>query len=107
MFSSSQRCRPPHVNQNVLRNNLFERDFLRHTGNGSAEELFNYLLELNSVIARIPRNIWRLTKRAPHVHGKALANEFFLGMTDVWFYHPSLDGLEDFIVTTEIKLGEK
>mmetsp|Transcript_9689 Transcript_9689/g.22404 ORF Transcript_9689/g.22404 Transcript_9689/m.22404 type:complete len:102 (-) Transcript_9689:226-531(-) len=78
MFKPSERCRPPHLHKDTMRNRLFQ-----HAATAQMEtstELVAAINKLNDELAKLPKSRW-----APRVHralDKATANNCFLGLDD-------------------------
>jgi hypothetical protein len=90
-----QACRPPHVNIDRLRNDLFEAGFAQHAGVSdkrlpSADELMAKLLELNDRLLSEPDSYWlnsistARTPAAVKALDKARLHRFMLGMDNRW-----------------------
>ena len=78
MFKPSERCRPPHVHRDTLRDKLFH-----HAASAdvtSAEALYARVLAVNGRMAARPPMQWPERLRKPLE--KAIAHNFFLGLDD-------------------------
>jgi len=84
MFSSSQRCRPPHLNKELLRNALYASDVVAQRGLTSATELVELMMQANGRLAELPESRWPVKLHDPHKLGKAQRYNMFLGMTQSW-----------------------
>eukprot|EP00978_Attheya_sp_CCMP212_P001914 scaffold3990_cov54-Attheya_sp.AAC.2 len=89
MFKPSQRCRPPHLNMDNLRDAIFAADVLdRHTIK-SQKALVGWLLEQNEKLCKkytakgvaLPSNV------TPKMLEKAIQYNFFLGLESSWLYN--------------------
>jgi hypothetical protein len=89
MFKPSQRCRPPHLNVDNLRDAIFAADVLdRHTIK-SQKALVGWLLEQNEKLCKkytakgvaLPSNV------TPKMLEKAIQYNFFLGLESSWLYN--------------------
>uniref|UniRef100_A0A7S0LP73 Uncharacterized protein n=1 Tax=Coccolithus braarudii TaxID=221442 RepID=A0A7S0LP73_9EUKA len=84
MFKPSERCRPPHLHKDTLRNRLFQHPATMHVEN--ATELVSNVTKINEKLAKLPKAHW-----APRVHRsleKAKANHCYLGLDDYsWLDH--------------------
>lgn len=78
MFRPSERCRPPHIHFDTLRNRLFQHPATESVG--TAAELLKQLQTINAHLAARPRSEWpsRLHKSLE----KAQAHGFWLGLGD-------------------------
>lgn len=78
MFKPSERCRPPHVHRDTLRDKLFH-----HAASAdvtSAEALYARVLAVNGRMAVRPAMQW--PERLHKPLEKAIAHNFFLGLDD-------------------------
>ncbi len=78
MFKPSERCRPPHVHRDTLRNRLFHHAATADVT--SAEALYVRFLAVNGRLAARPATQWPERLRKPLE--KAVAHGFFLGLED-------------------------
>ena len=88
MFKSTSRCKIPHVNPDILRDDLFKSDIIRRQGINSSEELVDHLFKINRNLAS------RYTSRSPEFNkagklfraalNKAIHHDFYLGMERSW-----------------------
>lgn len=101
MFKPSQNCRLPHVNADVLRDDIFQSDVIKSRGFKNANELEEYLLNVNNLLSKWTDEEWYknicglegLEKNIPETKlkkidvalKKAKEFKFFLGMTKSWF----------------------
>jgi len=84
MFKPSERCRPPHIHKDTLRNKLFHHTSIEDVS--SAADLIDGLLIVNKQLQARPSSSWGGRMRKPL--GKALAHDFYLGLEDyaVWLH---------------------
>ena len=78
LFKPSERCKPPHLHLDTLRDRLFHCPALEHVG--SAEELYTRLLALNRRLQARPAASWPERLRKPLE--KATAHGCCLGLED-------------------------
>lgn len=93
MFKPSSRCRPPHLNIDVLRDDLFQSDFVgRARVNGvainSPSDLVDYLIGVNARLGESLKNDDPAShsKYMQNAIKKAIANDFYLGINKTWIY---------------------
>uniref|UniRef100_A0A7S2XHN0 Uncharacterized protein n=1 Tax=Lotharella oceanica TaxID=641309 RepID=A0A7S2XHN0_9EUKA len=90
MFKVSSKCLAPHVNMDVLREDLFEADVCGRFNLKSKKELLAWLMAKNTEMAKLDDAAWeqRRGSKKPKSFGKALEkarrNNFFLGMDKQW-----------------------
>lgn len=95
MFKPSSRCKPPHLNIDVTRDELFQSGALSRSGAKTTEEFYNYLKHVNTKLGAklekdskldsdVPCTGKRTTQQA--AWAKAQANKFFLGLDKGWMY---------------------
>ena len=102
LIVSKQACRPPHVNIDRLRNDLFEAGLARRNANApgggtylSAEELLAALLAINDRLLAGPDNYWlehlpaARRPAASKALEKARQHGFMLGMDARWLQEVS------------------
>jgi len=86
MFKTSQRCRPPHLNLDNLRDALFSSDVLKRQSFLNSKELLEWITEKNAAIKEkfkkdgVPPGI------SNKVFQKAQKFKFFLGIESTWLY---------------------
>ena len=91
MFKTSSRCRPPHLNVDLLRDDLYTTEFvLRHQVN-SSEELLMKLIEINKKLG-VEYNggigVGKSGSKSSAVEVKAKQYAFYLGLGDKsWIRH--------------------
>mmetsp|Transcript_4123 Transcript_4123/g.6889 ORF Transcript_4123/g.6889 Transcript_4123/m.6889 type:complete len:453 (-) Transcript_4123:84-1442(-) len=98
MFKPSSRCKPPHLNADVLRDDLFQSEFLSRHDVRSAEDLRRLLDSVNHALgqqheqaAQKPQDgVAGLSKSAAAASKKAAEYGFYLGLDKAWMYltHP-------------------
>jgi hypothetical protein len=91
MFKPSSRCKPPHLNADVLRDDLFQSDFLPRHEVRSAEDLLALLDRVNAAmklqqlaqggVTEVPQS-----KSQQAAMKKAAEFDFFLGLDKAWMY---------------------
>ena len=88
MFKTSSRCRPPHLNVDLLRDDLYTTEFvLRHQVN-SSEELLMKLMEINKKLGVKYNGVGKSGSKSSAVEAKAKQYEFYLGLGDKsWIRH--------------------
>lgn len=88
MFKPTSRCRPPHLNVDVLRDDLFRAEFLNKHKISSADQLLAKLLEINSklgikyAVDNLNQNDTPKSKTTEQAEAKAKNNNFYLGLAD-------------------------
>ncbi len=84
MFSTSTRCKPPHVNIDNLRDAIFAADVLKKNGIRSDRTLTKWIMDKNTAVkARLDKGEIKCNKAAEE---KARDNDFFLGLESGWLY---------------------
>ena len=88
MFKPSSRCKPPHLNIDVLRDDLFQSGFVSRRGLLTAEALLRALDEVNAALrskyaADAARTLGKTTQTAVR---KAVEHDLFLGLDKAWMY---------------------
>ena len=88
MFKTSSRCRPPHLNIDLLRDDLYTTEFvIRHQVN-SSEELLMKLIEINKKLGVEYNGVGKSGCKSSAVEVKAKQYEFYLGLGDKsWIRH--------------------
>lgn len=88
MFKPSSRCKPPHLNIDVLRDDLFQSDFLQRHSLLTSSDLITKLHELNQkqkgAIAQTQTG--EMSKSMQSATQKAFEHDFFLGLDKAWMY---------------------
>lgn len=88
MFKPSSRCKPPHLNIDVLRDDLFQSDFLQRHSLLTCSDLLTKLHELNQKQkGSIPQtHAGEVSKSMQSATQKAFEHDFFLGLDKAWMY---------------------
>lgn len=92
MFKPSHGCRPPHLNVDVLRNEMHKADLLRRHVISTEEELLAWLEKRNEALAARDDDAWasggggraRSSSALSKALAKARAQSFFLGLDYEW-----------------------
>lgn len=88
MFKVSQNCRPPHVNIDVCRDDIFQSEFISKRGITTSAMLVSAIEEANCELKKVFRT--EKKNEAPTTKDKALtkaiANNFFLGLDKAWVH---------------------
>ncbi len=90
MFKPSRRCLSPHLNIDVLRNELHKSGLLAHQSLKDETQLYDRLLSINDALANLsdaelrPRAGGRTVSDA--ALAKARANDFYLGLGLGWMH---------------------
>ena len=87
MFKPSERCRPPHLHLDTLRNKLFHCAAVEHVV--SSDDLYARMLRANDRLRGHPPTAWPERMQKPLE--KALVHGLFLGLDDFEW----LEGLEE------------
>lgn len=100
MFKPSVLCKPPHLNIDVFRDDLFQSNYIKRSGVKSGQELLAKLEEVNAQLCALRDEDWarwrdgepikaasafRLrtkSKQFDSAQKKARLNKFFLGLVD-------------------------
>lgn len=98
MFKPSLKCKPPHVNADLLRDEVFQADIIGRRGLKSVDELLDVVSEWNKKVAG-PRSDqdWEKillsnglfktkNKSLDQAVRKARENDFFLGLDPSWMH---------------------
>lgn len=85
MFKESQNCRPPHVNMDVLRDEIFQSDFISRRNVTTAGELVRAIEEVNASLAKVFRKNNK-NKKDNDKREKARENNFYLGLNKTWMH---------------------
>jgi hypothetical protein len=88
MFKPSQLCRPPHLNLDNLRDNIFGADILKRHGLTTAKKLEKWLLEQNELLFQKYKdaNAEDLGVSRTSLE-KAQRYGFYLGLDKTWYYN--------------------
>lgn len=94
MFKPTSRCKVPHVNIDVLRDDLFNSNILAHYNISSSTNMIEKLEYINEQLAvkykslkNDPEQAKTFTKSYSTALNKAENYNFFLGMEKNWIYH--------------------
>jgi len=94
MFKHSHGCRAPHLNVDVLRNEMYKADLVGRHGFTSADALLAWLDARNDELATREQGEWsvqgsRVSSRdaLSNAMGKAKEQRLFLGLTWEWLQH--------------------
>jgi len=98
MFKPSSRCKPPHLNLDVLRDDLFQSEFLPRHDVSSAAELLAVLDRVNAAlqVQYAQADVSNQSKSAVTALKKATEHGFYLGLDKAWMYatYPPLTNCE-------------
>jgi len=90
MFSSSQKCRAPHLNLDNLRDALFASEVIQRETIGSGGELVKWITKKNE---ELKKNVAGLESDGNNKRGvsesalkKARRHDFYLGLESTWLY---------------------
>lgn len=96
MFKPSSRCKPPHLNVDVLRDELYQSGFLRRhpAAARSSEGLLRLLLRVNSALALVQPTaraaagsaLQSPSKSQAAAERKAAEHRLYLGLDKAWLY---------------------
>ena len=78
MFKPSERCRPPHVHRDTLRNVLFQHPSTESVVN--EDDLLKRILKVNEILGKTSKKFW--SSRVHKALEKACLHEFWLGLND-------------------------
>jgi hypothetical protein len=88
MFSPSQKCRPPNVNVDNLRDTIFASNILKRHSIQTSTQLYEWVLQQNGKMGEKYRKDARLQASLNEkVWNKAKTNEFYLGLDSSWLYN--------------------
>ena len=79
MHKPSERCRPPHVHRDTLRNKLFLSPAIHRVS--TAEHLYELITKVNGKLSAKPAGFWPERVRAKPLQ-KAKQHGLFLGLND-------------------------
>lgn len=95
MFKPSSRCRPPHVNIDVLRDDMYQAEFIQRNAARirSAADCVEFLTSINKELGAAiaaqyndPKQTADLQKATLNAMKKAILFEFYLGLNKSWMY---------------------
>mmetsp|Transcript_22083 Transcript_22083/g.54574 ORF Transcript_22083/g.54574 Transcript_22083/m.54574 type:complete len:434 (-) Transcript_22083:1951-3252(-) len=88
MFSESQRCRPPHLNEDNLRDAIFAADIIDRHSLKSHKQLHDWIMTQNDIMQE---KIMQDEEAQQKVNAKALEKAktfgFYLGLGKDWYYN--------------------
>jgi len=95
MFKTTTRCKPPHLNCDVIRDEIFAADLMNRLQIANSDDLLRYFLAVNDKFSKRNSSVWyRILdidpddnskhKSALTALNKAKANNFFLGLDKSW-----------------------
>jgi hypothetical protein len=88
MFSASQKCRPPHLNRDNLRDALFAANVIARHEIKNSKQLEEWILHQNELLAA---QFAADSKAAAHVAKTALDKShkfrFYLGVNSTWYFN--------------------
>lgn len=93
MFKASARCKIPHLNVDLFRDEVFQSEIISNQKIKSSEALLNFFLSVNQKLSKRTDNEWlslhggASTKNLELALKKARANNFFLGLHDRSWLH--------------------
>ena len=87
MFKPSQRCRPPHLNIDNLRDALFASNVIERHSLKSAKALEKWMVEQNKLLASKFQAEEAQKLVSPTALKKAMKYQFFLGLESGWLYN--------------------
>jgi hypothetical protein len=88
MFSTSQRCRSPHLNIDNVRDALFASNVLGRHSIKTAKELEQWMLEQNDNLKEKYATDEKARKVVTRSQlRKAQENNFYLGLDSSWYYN--------------------
>jgi hypothetical protein len=88
MFSPSQRCRPPNLNVDNLRDNLFAANVMKRHNLTTTKKLYDWILSQNELLRKKYEADSEIREAlSPKVWEKARGNKFYLGLESSWLYN--------------------
>ena len=84
MFKESQRCRPPHCNIDVCRDDLFQSEYISKRNITTAKELVAAIEATNRELGE--EFAKKKTGKKDKALDKAIAYDFYLGLDKVWVH---------------------
>uniref|UniRef100_A0A7S2RJV7 Uncharacterized protein n=1 Tax=Mucochytrium quahogii TaxID=96639 RepID=A0A7S2RJV7_9STRA len=101
MFKPSARCRPPHLNIDVFRQEVFQSEKLRKVifdavskdGETAAETVYTYISDMNDELSKLNENEWgqshvvkiKNQQTLKKAVTKCKKNKFYLGLDTSWY----------------------
>lgn len=88
MFSSSQKCRPPHLNLDNLRDALFAANVIARHSIKTSRQLEEWMIQQNEALAeKYAHNRQAQSMVATTALAKATKYHFYLGLESSWYYN--------------------
>ena len=87
MFKASQKCRPPHLNVDNLRDALFGSGVIKRHKLESPKALEEWMLKQNETLGTLYENEEHASKVSEAALEKAVKYNFYLGLDSSWFYN--------------------
>jgi hypothetical protein len=88
MFKPSQKCRPPNVNIDNLRDTIFASNILKRHNIQSSAQLYDWLMQQNVQMGvKFATDNQLQSSLNEKVWNKAQTNEFYLGLDSSWLYN--------------------
>lgn len=87
MFSSSQRCRAPHLNIDNLRDALFASNVLQRHSLKTPKALEEWMLAQNEILSTKFQSEESRMLFPERAIAKAEKHDFYLGLDSSWLYH--------------------
>ena len=99
MFKPSLRCKPPHLHESILRDDIFQSEIITRRGIKSSTDLKELIRQANENYFKKADSEWEKTLLETKMFkssGKALSdavkkarqNNFFLGLDNSWMHAP-------------------
>ena len=90
MFKPSQRCRPPHLNVDNLRDAIFTANILKQHSITSSSALYDWIMQRNEELAKTFVHDYSLNMGVSQsALEKAKEYNFFIGLDMSWLSHRS------------------
>jgi len=95
MFKASARCKIPHLNVDLFRDDVFQSELITNQKIKSSEALLKYFLNINEKLSKRSDDEWLglyggggsgSSKSLEQALKKAKANKFFLGLDRSWLH---------------------
>jgi hypothetical protein len=88
MFSPSQRCRPPNLNIDNLRDSIFAANIIKRHNLKTGKQLFDWMLQQNEVLeSKLESDPEAQGMFNAGAWSKASSNKFYLGLESSWLYN--------------------
>jgi len=91
MFKPSAKCRPPHINVDVLRDDLYSEGVIKRHGITNAAGMLAFLEARNTSLANQKK--WAGHGANSKAVAKAKKHDFWLGLDKNWLREASVDGI--------------